>query len=90
MQNFMAIGQTVPEIWRFFNFFSKWRWSAILDRLSMYGPLQRVFGGLYHCTKFCWNRSSSFDNMQILIFNEFGLKMPIHAPKMEVLGDYTP
>jgi len=23
MQNFMAIGQTVPEIWRFFNFFFK-------------------------------------------------------------------
>ena len=28
----------------------------------------------------------SFDNMQVLIFNEFGLKMPIHAPKMEVWG----
>ena len=32
------------------------------------------------------NRCSSFDNMQVLIFNEFGLKIPIHAPKMEVLG----
>jgi len=24
--------------------------------------------------------------VQMLIFNEFGLKTPIHAPKMEVLG----
>jgi len=32
--------------------------------------------------KIGWNRCSSFDNMQVLIFNELGLKMPIHAPKM--------
>jgi len=29
--------------------------------------------------------------MQVLIFNDFGLTMPIRAPEMEVLeGDYTP
>ena len=39
----------------------------------------RVCCGLYHCTKFRWNRRSSFDNMQVLIFNEFGLKMSIQA-----------
>jgi len=27
--------------------------------------------------------------MQVLIFDKFGLKMASHAPKMEVLGDYT-
>jgi len=27
--------------------------------------------------------------MQVLIFNEFGLKMPIQAPKMEYFGDLT-
>jgi len=31
-------------------------------------------------------RIGSFDNMQVLKFNEFGLKMPIHAPNTEVLG----
>ena len=46
----------------------------------MFGHPQRVFGGLYHCAEFGWNRCSSFDNMQVLIFNVFGLKMPIHAP----------
>ena len=43
----------------------------------------RVFGvgDIYHCAKFGWNRCSSFDKMQMLIFNEFGLEMsgPIHA-----------
>jgi len=36
----------------------------------------------YHCAKFGWNQCSSFDNMQVLIFCEFGWKTPIHAPKM--------
>jgi len=31
VQNFMLIGQTVAEILRFFDFFSIWRPSAILD-----------------------------------------------------------
>jgi len=39
----------------------------------------RVFGGLDRCAKFGWNRCGSFDSMQVLIFCEFGLKMPIHA-----------
>ena len=48
---------------------------ACLDRS------RRVFCGIYHCAKFgwTWNRCSSFDNTLMLIFNEFRLKMPIHA-----------
>ena len=82
MQNFVAIVQ------RYGIFeFSRWWPSAILDLLKacLDNP-QRVNGGLYHCTKFRWNRCSSSDNMQVLIFNKFGLKMPIHALKMKVLG----
>jgi len=37
-------------------------------------------GGLYHCGKFSLNRCSSFDNMQVLVFCDFGLKTPIHDP----------
>jgi len=37
-------------------------------------------GGVYHCAKFGWNRCSSFDNLYVLIFKEFGLKMSIQAP----------
>jgi len=33
VQDFVAIGQTVPEIWRFFDFCSKWQPSAIVDLL---------------------------------------------------------
>jgi len=49
-----------------------------------------AFGGLYRCAKFGWNRCSSFDNMHLFRFHEFGLKTPIHAPNIGVLGDFTP
>jgi len=48
---------------------------------------RRAFGGLYHCAKCGWNRCSSFDNMHVFRFREFGLKTPIHAPKLGVLGE---
>jgi len=34
----------------------------------------RAFGGLCYCAKFGWNRCSSFDNIQDLIFCTLGLK----------------
>ena len=40
--------------------------------------------------KFGCNRYSNFDSMQILIFCTLSLKMPIHVPKIGVLGDFTP
>jgi len=46
---------------------------------------RRAFGGLYHCAKFGWNRCSSFDNMHVFDF-AFGLKTPIHAPKLGFMG----
>jgi len=46
-----------------------------------------AFGGLYHCAKFGWNRCSSFDNMHVFRFCKFGLKTPIHAPKLFFLGE---
>jgi len=50
--------------------------------LRVFGHSRTAFGSLYHCVKFGWNRCSSFDNMEVLIFYQFGLKMPIHAPKV--------
>jgi len=82
----MAISQTVAEVWKFI-IFSIWWPSAILHLLSAcLDHLQRAFGGFYGCTKFGWNQCSSVDNMHVFIFHEFGLKMPIHAPKIGVLG----
>ena len=49
-----------------------------------------AFGDLYHCAKFGWNRCSSFENMDVFLFLVFGLKTPIHAPKLRVLGFLTP
>ena len=90
MPNFIKIGQTVAGIWRF-NVFSKWRRSVILDLSGAYwGHPRRLLGGLY-CygyAKFGWNRCSTFDNMKVLIFCAFGLKTPIHAQKIGVLGGF--
>jgi len=53
--NFVEIGQTVAEIWRYFIFLSL-------------GFVLRVFGspslgGLYRRAKFGWNRRRSFEDM---------------------------
>jgi len=48
---------------------------------------RRAFGGLYYYAKVDWNQYGSFDNMQVIIFCDLGLKTPIHAPKLELLGD---
>jgi len=78
------------NVWRVFDFFSKWRLSAILDLLCMFlDHPRRVFGGVYDCADFGWNRCTSFDNMQLFIFYEVDLKMTIHALKMGV-GDLSP
>ena len=71
--------------------FSRWRSSAILDWFYVcWNHPRRVFGGLCDFAKFGCNRCSNFDSMQILLFCALSLKMPIHAPKIEVLWDFTP
>ena len=68
-------------------FFAKWWPSAILESSDAYWDhLRRVLCALYRCTKFGWKRCSSFDDMQVLIFCVFGLKIPDHTPKLVVLG----
>jgi len=66
-----------------FHFFSKWRQSWIycvcLDNVQI------VVGGIYHCVTSGWTLGNSFDNTQVLLFNDFGLKMPIHGPKIKLL-----
>ena len=69
-----------------FHFF-KMAASAICEILT-HGPVQRA--DMHQRAKFGRNRFSSFDNMPLLMFCEFGLKMPIHAPFWVVFGDLTP
>ena len=65
--------------------------SAILDLCCVCLDHPRMaFGGLCDCAKFGWNRCSRFDNMHVFRYHEFGLKIPIYAPKIGVLGDFTP
>jgi len=68
--------------------FIKMAASAIFDTLGVYWDHpRRLLGGLYRCAIFGLNRCSTFDNMKVLIFRVFGLKTPIHAPKLGFLGD---
>jgi len=66
--------------------FSKMAVVCHLKRCACLGHPRREFDGLYHCAKFGWNWYSTFDNKQVLIFCDLGLKMPIHAPKSGFLG----
>jgi len=69
----------------------RWRQSAILDWFyACWDHPRRVFGGLCDCATFGCNRCSNFDSMQISIFCTLSMKMPIQAPKIGVLGDFTP
>ena len=60
--------------------------------MRVFGYPRRAFGGLYHCAKFGRNRYSSFDNMQVLLFRDLGLKTPIHASRPQNWGfwEYDP
>jgi len=87
--NFMVIGQTVAEIRRFFYFSKMMAVRHLGFVMRMFGPPRRAFGGLYCSARFGWNRCSSFDNMHVFSFHEFGLKTPIHVPKLE-FGGFDP
>ena len=89
MPNLVEIGQNAAEIWRFFDF-----QDAAVRHLGFVVCVRTIheghFGGLHRCAKFGWNRCSSFDNMHVFRFHEFGLKTPIHAPKMGFFGGFDP
>jgi len=78
------------KILRFFDF-SRWRPSTFLDLFGAYlDHPQWVLGSLHHSAKFGYGRCSSFYNMNISIFRTFRGKMPIHAPKIGIFGQFDP
>jgi len=90
MPNCVKIGLSVAKILRFFDF-SRWQPSAILDLFRAYWDHpQRVLLGHYHSAKFGCDRCSSFYYMSTSIFDAFGWKMPIYAPKIGVFGNLIP
>ena len=71
--NFVKIGQSVAKILRCFDF-SRWRSSAILDSFVAYlDDPQWVLVGHYHSAKFGCDRCGSFYNMNISVFDTFGV-----------------
>ena len=92
VQNFVLNGRTAADINRFFLFLFKMaavRHLGFCTRACL-DHARQVFCGIYHCANFGWNRCSSFDNTQVLIFNAFGLKRAIHAPNGGCLGGFCP
>jgi len=49
-----------------------------------------VVGGLYHCVKFGWNQCYSFDNIPILIFCVFWLKIAYSLPQNDRFWGFKP
>jgi len=87
MPNFIKISQSVAEILRFF------KMAAVHHLGLIWGicgpPTESTWWSLSLC-EFGYDRFSSFDNINVSIFGVFGLKMPIHAPKLEFWGYLTP
>ena len=56
---------------------------------GIFGPLTvNTYGSLSLCKISLWSMQQFFYNMNISIFDTFGWKMPIHAPKIGVLGQF--
>jgi len=58
--------------------------------MCVFGPTTKGIWWSLSCAKFGWNRCSSFDNMHVFRYCKFGLKTPIHAPKIGVFERFYP
>jgi len=87
LPNFVKIGQSVAKILWFY------KMSAVRHIGFLWGifrpPTVSTCGSLSLCKIWLW-WGSSFYNMKISIFDAFGWKMPIHAPKIGFLGNLIP
>ena len=59
------------ELWQFKSFLNGGGPPSWTCYAHVCTTIRQVFGGIYHCAKFGWNRRSSFNNMQVLVFNVF-------------------
>jgi len=57
--NFAAIGETVAEIRRFFDFSKMAAVRHLGFVMRVFGPPMKVFGGLYYCAIFGWKNLES-------------------------------
>jgi len=82
IQNVMLTGQTAAEIWQFFFFFKM----AAVHHIGFVSTFVHISTtNDEHLVVFITVQNlvgidtCSSDNVQMLIFNEFGLKIPIHS-----------
>ena len=87
MPNFIKIGKTVAEIGRFNGFLNGGPTQSRICRARIW-TTHEVYLVVFIVMLFFWNRCSTVDNMKVLTFCAFGLKTPIHAPKIGVFGRF--
>jgi len=86
--NFIKIGHTVAEVWRFNRFFQ----NGCLPPFCIYWARVGTIHNDYMVVSIAVLLKSmqGFDSMKLSIFCPFALKMPIQAPQIGVFGDSTP
>jgi len=86
-QNWTTVGGVMTS----YRFFSRWRPAAIMDLIwiTLDHPRSAIVG-LRLVLKFGFDRIHSFKDIVIFIFCRFGLKLPIHAHFLGVVGAYFP
>jgi len=88
--NLVEIGQTGAVIWRFFDFSKMAAVRHLGFVMCVFGPPTKDIWWSLSLCKIWLESVSIFDNMHVFRFPEFGLKTPIYAPKIGVVGDFTP
>jgi len=85
--NFVKIGPSVAAILRFFVFL---KMAAVRHLGFVWGIFELPTENTRWSLSLCYDRCSSFDNMNVSIFGTFGWKRPTHAPKLGFCGYLTP
>ena len=89
--NFVKIRQSIAELLQFFSIFQYGNGSPFCICLGhIWTTHEGYLVGLYYHAKFGCNRCSSFEYMKVWFFCTFGLKTPISATKIRVLGEFNP
>ena len=85
--NFVAIGQTVAEIWRFLKLSKMAAVCHIGFVIRVFGPLTKGICWSLYCANFGWNRCSSFDKMHVYNILQVRLENAYSRPKIGVLSE---
>jgi len=73
MPNLVQIGQTVAEIWRFFDFSNMAAVRRLAFVMRVFRPPTKSTWWFYRSAKFRWNGHCSLEDMRVSILCQFGV-----------------